>query len=60
MFEERLAHLSVEVNLASSLLDWIDNHGKGMMRKRKNGQPGKREENGKEATCVPNVNVYYQ
>ena len=54
--EQKLAQLIVEVNLPSSLIDWIDNHGQGMMRGRKRGRKGK----SKEATCVPNANVAHQ
>ena len=56
--DQKLVQLRVEVNLPSSLLDWIDNHGQGMMRKRKKAGQGKGvEKNGKEATCVSNTNV---
>ena len=44
--EQNLAQLRIEINLPSSLLEWIDNHGQGMMRKRKKAWEGKRREEG--------------
>ena len=36
--DQKLVQLRVEVNLPSSLLDWIDNHGQGMTTKKKRGR----------------------
>ena len=38
--DQKLSQLKVEVNLPSSLIDWIDNHGQGMMRKEQRQREG--------------------
>ena len=59
--DQKLAQLRVGVSLPLSLLDWINNHGQGMMRKTtETGREEERREKGKEATCVPNTNVEHQ
>ena len=57
--DQKLTRLKVEVSLPPSLIDWIDNHGQGMMRKRKETER-EGEKKGKEVTCVPNANVDHQ